>query len=261
MHWLSNLIETNVLTSWTLGAWFTETYFPTNWCVKTLPLWFLKVRRIARNARNGCTTRNSRWRALTQVRDKSTNLSNHHQPTCCLLMASDLFSTVKGTNRREENSRPVVSLMTFQCRKGHGNDDGDKTARYVALCFPDFGKKWMSTFTPRKIRKFQVRCLFEGKRLNTICPFATPTPRRSCGQNSSVRSFGIQMVFHSGSTVHEKQRGAGHSLCLSQSHDSTEGRRGGGGDAQRNTDPANITVIDPYVTPWRALMMMMRRLT
>lgn len=53
-------------------------------------------------------------------------------------------------------------------------------------------------------------------------------PRETWGQNSSVGSFGIQRVFHSGSAVHEKQRGAVRPLCLSQSHDSTERRVEGG---------------------------------
>lgn len=122
---------------------------------------------------------------------------------------------------------------------------------------PKTGVKFHSTPKNFNSRKFGVPSrLFERERLNTLFFF----PEKL---GDSVRSFGIQRVFHSGSTVHEKQRGAGRPLCLSQSHDSTEGRGEGGveregegryegisgGRKKKKTDPASITVMDPYVTP------------
>lgn len=87
-------------------------------------------------------------------------------------------------------------------------------------------KKGLSTFA--KTQEAPSTLFVWVRETEYFVPLPHP-PSGSCGQNCSVRSFGIQMVFHSGSTVHEKQRGAGHSLCLSQSHDSTEGRREGEG--------------------------------
>lgn len=184
------------------------------------------------------------------VENRLNSLRNHHQLPFCLLRPSDLLSTgnKRGANMWEKNSGLVVTLATFQCCKG--NSEGiDKICRPIS---PREG-------CPILLHVKAGSSKFDGCLGDWIIP--PDPPWGHCGQNSSVRSFGIQRVSLSGSTVRKKQRGAGHSLCLTVTWFHW-GKEGGGGNAQRNQqtkeekkDPANTTVMDPYVTPWEAVMM------